>query len=296
MVLPLARGPSWRGSTAAGIDADGDGHDDDGIDRRTVISLTTSPKRLRTIEPTLKSLLSQTFPADRIQINLPRLFKRDNSSFPVDVLQKYSFLNNPVIRIHWCLDVGPITKLVPTLASESYPETVVILVDDDTIYPDYMVGLIKESLTYDPSFAIGGHCGDVRLHFPQPSPATSNFTVASGKSGNCCCQMLEGFGAIGFRRALFNNLLFPFMNYLDIALKFPECYRADDFVIANYFAMNKYRGIEVEIMVRQIRSIGRQADALHRQDRGGFEVTYPRCSQYLQRHNLSYIEARTYTT
>jgi hypothetical protein len=104
--------------------------------RRTVVSLTTSPKRLGTLEKTLHSLLGQTSLPDVIQVNLPSVFLRN-------VFERLSLLENPLIRVLWHPDVGPLTKLLPTLETETDPETLIIIVDDDTFYPALMVQLMK---------------------------------------------------------------------------------------------------------------------------------------------------------
>ena len=111
--------------------------------RRTVVSLTTSPKRLRTLKLTLHSLLNQTSLPDVIQVNLPSVFLRTNETFPRNVFERLSLLENPLIRVLWHPDVGPLTKLLPTLETETDPETLIIIVDDDTFYPAHMVQLMK---------------------------------------------------------------------------------------------------------------------------------------------------------
>lgn len=42
-----------------------------------------------------------------------------------------------------CPDLGPITKFVPTLTTEKDPNTVIVVVDDDTLYPPSMVEQVK---------------------------------------------------------------------------------------------------------------------------------------------------------
>ena len=46
-----------------------------------------------------------------------------------------------------CPDMGPITKFVPTLTSEVDPETLIVVVDDDTAYPPEMVQRMREGGT-----------------------------------------------------------------------------------------------------------------------------------------------------
>jgi hypothetical protein len=48
---------------------------------RMVVSLTTSPLRILQIENSLNSIFSQTKLPDRIYLNLPHVFKRNNDTY-----------------------------------------------------------------------------------------------------------------------------------------------------------------------------------------------------------------------
>ena len=258
-------------------------------ERRTVISLTTSPKRIAKIAPTLTSLLQQSVQADVIQLNLPLVFTRNNDTFPGNFFENYPTLLNPQIRIVWHDDLGPTSKLVPTLQTERNPETLIIVVDDDTVYPTHMVALMKERVDFDPNFVQTGHCGDVSLSNREEEfwIIPFNLTRPSGKGGGCCCRLHLGFGGVGYRRGLFDNTQLPFDHYLGIALSSPQCIRGDDFVISNYLTMMGYQGLDLKLKVSQQR-YGFEPDALHKLELNGVE-RYSRCSQFLQLHNLSFI-------
>src|SRR6185437_13310713 len=104
-------------------------------DERLVVTLTTIPERGAALIPTLRSLLDQTWPADRIVIAWPEA-TRSGKPYPappplpegVDLLA--------------CQDEGPATKLLPTLKAE--PDAVLVVVDDDVIYPvDFLETLLR---------------------------------------------------------------------------------------------------------------------------------------------------------
>ncbi len=64
--------------------------------------------------------------------------------------------NVPGIEIHRCEDVGPATKLIPTLHNPSVPaDATVVLVDDDIVYKDHTVQYLVESVREDPSKIYG---------------------------------------------------------------------------------------------------------------------------------------------
>ncbi|MBL8791375.1 MAG: hypothetical protein JNM45_12845, partial [Rhizobiales bacterium] len=95
-----------------------------------VVSLTTIPSRISLLAPTLKSLMRQTRAPKRIVLNLPRMSKREG--VPYVVPEFLSQLKS--VEIARCEDMGPATKAIPTLLREA-PDQLVIIVDDDRIYP-----------------------------------------------------------------------------------------------------------------------------------------------------------------
>lgn len=99
-----------------------------------VISLTTTPSRIALIEPTLKSLLDQKLPPAKIVLNVPDFSKRENVAY-----QLPDFLDGlEQVQVRRCEDLGPATKLIPTLLDEP-ADTPILIVDDDRIYPPWLV-------------------------------------------------------------------------------------------------------------------------------------------------------------
>lgn len=105
--------------------------------RNVVISLTTLPSRIEGLKYTINSLMDQTVLPDKVILNLPKLSKREKISYRIpDYIR-----NNPIIFVnHVDKDLGPATKLLPTLISyETDPEKLIIVLDDDQIYPKQLV-------------------------------------------------------------------------------------------------------------------------------------------------------------
>ena len=103
--------------------------------RRVIASLTTVPARIDNLEPTIHSLLKQTRPPDEIVLTIPEFSIREQR--PYDVPTHVSRL--PRLRILHCRrDWGPATKFIPVIREElaaSRGDTLVMVVDDDRIYP-----------------------------------------------------------------------------------------------------------------------------------------------------------------
>ncbi|MFM8747544.1 MAG: glycosyltransferase family A protein [Aestuariivirga sp.] len=113
-----------------------------------IVSLTSIPSRLGLIERTLKSLLRQTIAPAGIVLNLPRFSRRENASYVPP-----AFLDGlTAVTIRWCEDLGPATKLLPSLLHEAR-EQQIIVVDDDRIYPSTLVEDLTRASAREPGIA-----------------------------------------------------------------------------------------------------------------------------------------------
>ena len=107
---------------------------DNSLRSDAIVSLTTIPSRLPLIGLTLKSLMRQRLAPARIVLNLPRFSRRENT--PYEVPEFLQGLRS--VHIRWCEDLGPATKLLPSLMGEDADQRIVV-VDDDRIYPDNLI-------------------------------------------------------------------------------------------------------------------------------------------------------------
>ncbi len=103
-----------------------------------IVSLTTTPSRIAHIAPALKSLLDQTRKPARIHLNIPEFSTREN--VPYEIPEALTRLKS--LHIRRCDDLGPGTKLIPTLADPDSgigPDTPILVIDDDRIYPPWLI-------------------------------------------------------------------------------------------------------------------------------------------------------------
>ena len=99
------------------------------------ISLTTIPSRVRNLHKSVESLLKQTHKPDKIFINIPNKYKRFKETIENNQLPQF---NDPNVEITRCEDFGPGTKLLGSL-NKFKKDSLVILVDDDHVYENYMI-------------------------------------------------------------------------------------------------------------------------------------------------------------
>ncbi len=170
-----------------------------------VVTLTTIPSRIRQIFPALNSLLDQTVLPDRILLALPERSVREQSRYTVpDELEEHPRIT--VLRSD--RDWGPATKLIPALlACADAPDTSLLAVDDDNVYPRTFVETFQRFAGELPDAALSGRgCGvpaSLRWHKCREFLGT---TVTTPKR----TDIVEGCGGILVRPRFFDETLWDY--------------------------------------------------------------------------------------
>ena len=99
------------------------------------ISLSTIPQRLKNLNKSIQSLLKQTRKPDKIFINIPIKYNRFKETVDSNQIPKF---DSSIVEITRCEDCGPGTKLLGSL-DKLKKDSLLILVDDDHAYKDYMI-------------------------------------------------------------------------------------------------------------------------------------------------------------
>ena len=99
------------------------------------VSLTTIPQRVKNLNKSVESLLKQSKKPDKIFVNIPLKYKRFEETIDDNKIPKF---DNRAVEITRCEDYGPGTKLLGSL-NKFEKNSLVILVDDDHVYEDYMI-------------------------------------------------------------------------------------------------------------------------------------------------------------
>ena len=110
-------------------------------DRRLIVSLSTLPDRIGGLQPTLESLLTQTRPPDEIVLAIPKLSVRQKRNY---MIPNYLATMPRVRLLQTETDWGPATKFIPLIRDElkaGRPDTLIMVVDDDRVYPRDSVAL-----------------------------------------------------------------------------------------------------------------------------------------------------------
>lgn len=196
---------------------------------RVVVSLTTIPDRLDHIRPTLHSLLDQSRRPDGIVLNLPWISLRQQREYHVpEYLERLS-----CVHVHRCdRDWGPATKFLPTLQTEKDPDTMIIVTDDDQIYPRNMVEDFVEHAKKLPKAALcaRGHA------IPAAMVHTERDTIyGTAITEPRRVEIIQGSAGFLIRPRLFSDAIFDYESGP------PEAFFNDDVWLAGHFAG---RGVE----------------------------------------------------
>lgn len=115
----------------------------------TFITLSTIPSRFGLIRSTLESLLSQSLPAQAIQIYIPRHYRR----FPNwdGVLPK---IPDGVTVVRCDQDLGPATKVLPAARAYKGQNVHILFCDDDKIYDKEWHSRFKNAAEHHPNTCI----------------------------------------------------------------------------------------------------------------------------------------------
>jgi len=236
-----------------------------------LISLSTSPKRINNIGPLLETLSNQTIKPNKIILNLPYLFKRTNSTF--NTIPDF-ITNNNLIYINWCNDIGPATKIIPTVKLAKSPNSILISVDDDIEYKNTMVEILLNYSNKYPDAVITGE----------------SFMRLSNDKKIITAELVEGYSSVLYKKKHLVDLSEEIIKNYPI-----YCKLADDYIISNYLRKKNILIIVVNtekpydnIYV----SYGNNEDALRNgadKISNGNIDNYIKCSNYLKSINDLYI-------
>lgn len=176
-------------------------------DIKVYASFTSVPHRLDKTEEVIKSLLRQSYPIEKIYINIPvGKHKRTGKEYYIpDYLHKYS----DKVIVNRCPEYGPATKLLGTVEHINDPNAFIYVVDDDIAHSrNHLKNLISNIKNID----------DVDV-------VTNRLCIANRKYKKGVC------GNVGFivKRKILDNI-YHFYDNLPT-----ECFTVDDIWLGVYF-------------------------------------------------------------
>lgn len=206
---------------------------------RVVLSFTSMPNQYDKVSKTLDSLLYQSYKVNAIYFSLPKIARRTGERYPPvpeEIKRKCVLVN--------CEDMGPITKLSGALLMEDDPETIILTVDNDMVYPETMVEKLVEKAKLYPNSAISS--AGMLLKYPCPAcaitPNENNYLYNISKF-HIPPEGRKVDSVFGYPGCLYRRKMFPKKEKLEeefykYALMTPEMLLNDDIVISGYLSLN----------------------------------------------------------
>jgi len=208
----------------------------------------------------LQSMLSQNVPPEKIYVNLPDVFKRNNQPYP-DI--PTDFLTRFGERVIWNRcgeDLGPVTKLQGALDATNETDDIwIITIDDDISYLPYTIEVYERMIMITPhekhAFGLSGF-------------KWINGSIVMSMQIELA-NVLEGYASACYHRSFFKK---TWTTYLSKCLESRDCALSDDVTVSNWLSLNNVKRVNVNIpwVNRQmmwsnhcILSYGNDSDALH---------------------------------
>ena len=200
-------------------------------DRRLVASLTTIPSRVHLLPQSVESLWTQRRRPDKLQINVPAYSRREGAAYPDEATLRrlLPYPDSWLIIRAGVADEGPITKLLSTLEDEQDPSTIILLVDDDTVYRPDMIRLMLEHRAGHPAHKATGFSGRLAIAIVKGFAPTVRLKFCSNTTVDTSVTFLENFSGGFFDRDCFPQQVERLRAQL--AAFPPECFYTDDIVI-----------------------------------------------------------------
>lgn len=113
---------------------------------RLIVSLTSFPARIKTVNYTIESILLQKKQANMVVLWLGcEQFPNKEKDLPKRLLRLTQF----GLSIKWCKDIRSYKKLVPSL--EEFPDDIIVTADDDIWYPPEWLERLYDSYLKEPT-------------------------------------------------------------------------------------------------------------------------------------------------
>jgi len=179
-----------------------------------IITLTTIPSRLKAeydagIKSCISSLISQKYPGEyKIHFNIPYKLNSTGEEYIIPQWLTDITIANPNFQIFRTDDIGPLTKLWPTMQRTSDSETIIVVCDDDLVYHEYM---LKEQVINQSKFpkSAVGYDG-LTCWVPIYSDVRDHYITAIRKHVNV--KVLQHYKTISYKRKYLGDDFVSFMN------------------------------------------------------------------------------------
>lgn len=246
-----------------------------------VVSLTTTPHRINHIAYNIERLFQQNVHVEHVYLSVPYIFKRDNLEYKIPPWLR----DNAKITILRTKDYGPGTKLLGALSQVKFaPNTIIIVVDDDVIYPKNLILNLAYTALINSNSAVGMMGAEPIYDETGNIDLNSQYGLRRISSEKSAVKILQGWAGIAYRAGFFDAEVFEIENTID------ECKNSDDVYLSYYLAARNIPRLVfknkwlVPEMINKESPLANSADALFKQTPGP-TLKHRACFAYLHAKN-----------
>jgi len=265
------------------------------LKNRLVVSMTTIPSRIDVLYKTVKNIMKQTQPIDRIYLNIPRYSSKGDKYIIPDKLRNLvresKIKGIPVSFNRTDDDFGPGTKLYPTLLKERNPSTIIVTIDDDMIYDNRMIETLVKEFHTDKSRAIGYYGWNI-------GPNGKMWDLDDICSGDNI-DVIEAFGGALYSRKFFmkkvgDEWIDKSTSFINMRKKITECFFVDDVYISAWLAKNNVSIYLTEPPSKYKRPFSHSDSASALSDNPKVELRNKRCAMTFVKYFKNRGKAKCY--
>jgi lipopolysaccharide cholinephosphotransferase len=223
-----------------------------------IVTMTTSPLRLQKIVAVLSTLDYTNI--TKVNIVLPKTYGPNNETYnkiPKNLTKIMKDIPKiQILRVK--KDLGPITKMLPTIIQTDDKKSIIISIDDDVAYPMGMINeLIYQKVLKHPNSVIT---------MGQPMPFFDEVTNMNKywperKNKRPFVDIVEGWSSVLYSPNLVNTKCMKKLSNIS-----KQCFLSDDFVISYVLSISNKKRISIDnkyVYDTFPYSYGTGEDALH---------------------------------
>ena len=218
-----------------------------------IFSLTSLPSRLEHLVKNVR-LIRDFIPNAIIHLNLPKVVHRLNEKWDINSLPD-NIRNDDNIKIFLIDDMGPISKLLPTLKRVTNPNSVIITIDDDIGYSgDFLkkfANIAKdENKKYVLIPQLNTHYNIKKNYLMWIHDKETNNFMEPYINDNVIrindeyITMVTGYTGVAYPRKIFTDNM---LDKIEKLSKYDNCKTSDDLVISYVLYKNKINLKKIDI-------------------------------------------------
>ena len=197
-----------------------------------IVVLSSQPKSIKKSKKTFDSLENQTLKPGIIYWFYPYKSKRFNIEYPEIPEWTKEYKNLQVVR---CEDNGPATKIIPLLDMDIENNKKIVIVDDDSEYPENAIELLNKN--FKPGVGLG-YSGSAREYIPYDLFTSGTAFKTTGISWKNKVNIMLCSNMVMFPRFMYPK---SSQEYLDDMKKVKNSFLNDDLMNTYYAGKNKIK-------------------------------------------------------